>query len=753
MSSSRPPRIATIADRCSGRTRYTTDLIPPGTAVTGLARSPHAHARVVRINTGKALKVPGVLGILTPDDFSGIALGHYIADEPVLTSHVRYMGEGVAAVAAVDNSALLAGIAALEIDYEILPHATTVDDALELDVPLHEKYVDNIAGRFSAEPGDWDSAVVRVSHWVEGTFETAAVPHAYLEPRSCLVRVSGDHLELVSGSHAPSVLANCYREIARDWGVTIDVTTPDIGGSFGAKWEHPTHLICLAFAHRLQRDVAMVLSHRDDMNAGRTRVATRLKMRIGATSDGELVAKETEVWADNGAYTLHGLPVMMASTIRGDNLYKYAAIRAKGNLVYTNNIPSECFRGFGIPQSTFAQEQLVDELARKLGLDPVEMRRRNAIGAGDTTIHGWKIGSCGLNDCLDSVEKQIQAHRSHVGSRPDNRFRTGYGLSCCVHCISNAGYDESADLSNVIISVDADGTICIASGEVELGCGTAEILQRTVERELSITRGALRVVLGNTALGPFGRGSFASRTSYFAAHAAIIACRKFTENCMNLVGALGISTNASIAEIARLAAKNNRANDLRTTGQYVPAGVGAADKHGYGNIASAYTFAVHGCCVKVDTLTGKATVEEYWAAHDAGTIINPIGAAGQVIGGVVQGLGMALSEATSVAKSGQLVNPSYVDDRVPTFPDAPHIQVYFSPAFEDNGPVGAKTIGEPPIMPVAGCVANAIYDAVGVRQNKLPMTPEQVWRTFQDHESPENGILHEKAEAPAESFA
>ncbi|MBC8240647.1 MAG: xanthine dehydrogenase family protein molybdopterin-binding subunit, partial [Alphaproteobacteria bacterium] len=203
----------------------------------------------------------------------------------------------------------------------------------------------------------------------------------------------------------------------------------------------------------------------------------------------------------------------------------------------------------------------------------------------------------------------------------------------------------------------------------------------------------------------------------------------------------------------RLAAKNNRANDLRTTGQYVPAGVGAADKHGYGNIASAYTFAVHGCCVKVDTLTGKATVEEYWAAHDAGTIINPIGAAGQVIGGVVQGLGMALSEATSVAKSGQLVNPSYVDDRVPTFPDAPHIQVYFSPAFEDNGPVGAKTIGEPPIMPVAGCVANAIYDAVGVRQNKLPMTPEQVWRTFQDHESPENGILHEKAEAPAESFA
>lgn len=732
MMTRRPsPKIATIEERSTGQARYTADLIAPETAIVGLARSPHAHARVLGMDTDKALEVPGVLGVLTADDFAGVALGQHIADEPVLTSHVRYVGEGVAAVAAIDESALIAGIAALEINYEILPHAVTVDDALALDVPLHDDCCDNVADRFSASPGDWEAAVARVVHWAEGTFETSPVPHAYLEPRACLVRVDGDHLELVTGTHAPSIVADIYRKVAKDWGATVDVTTPDMGGSFGAKWEHPSHLVCLAFAHRLQRDVAMVLPRRDDMIAGRTRVAMRVKMRIGVTADGDLVAKETRVWANNGAYTLHGPPVMQATVVRGDNLYKYSAVRAQGELLYTNSLPSECFRGFGIPQSTFAQEQLIDELARKLDMDPIEMRRRNAVGSGDTSIHGWEVKSCGLEDCLDTVEERMQAHRRSGGLCSDDRLKIGYGLSASIHCVGNSGYDESTELSNVMISVDSDGAIRVASGEVELGCGTAEVLQRTVERELDIKRDRLRIVLGHTQTGPFGRGSFASRTSYFMAHAAIIACRKFTECCMNLVKELGLSTNASIADIAKLAVERGRANDLGVSGQYQPTGVIAADKQGYGNIASAYTFGVHGCCVKVDTLTGKATVEQYWAAHDAGAIINPQGAIGQVIGGVLQGIGMALTESTSVAQSGQLLNPGYLDDRVATFPDAPPVEVYFAPVFENSGPAGAKTVGEPPIIPVAGCIANAIYDAIGVRQHKLPMTPEQVWTTLQ----------------------
>ena len=291
-----PPKISTIADRSTGRARYTSDLVPAGTTLVGIARSPHAHANVLSIDTSKAMALPGVLDVLTPEDFSGVALGHHIADEPILTDRVRYVGEGVAAVAAVDEAAMIAGIAALDIEYEVLPHAIRVDDALALDRPIHDNFPDNVARRFAAEPGDWDAEVKRVTHWAEGTFETAAVPHAYLEPRACLVRVDGNELELVSGTHAPSMLADQYNKIAAVWGATVEVTTPDMGGSFGAKWEHPTHLVCLSFAHRLQRDVAMVLPRRDDMIAGRTRIAMRIFMRIGATADGELVAKQTKVY-------------------------------------------------------------------------------------------------------------------------------------------------------------------------------------------------------------------------------------------------------------------------------------------------------------------------------------------------------------------------------------------------------------------------------------------------------------------------
>lgn len=724
------PKIATVKDRSTGQSRYASDLVVPGTVVVGLARSPHAHALVKKINSDKAFGIPGVLGVLTADDFTGVALGHHIADEPILTNHVRYVGEGVAAVAAADEAALIAGIAALEIDYDVLPHALNVDDALDLDVPLHDDCPDNIARRFASSPGDWEEASSRVVYWAEGTFDTSPVPHAYLEPRSCLVRVDGDDLELVTGTHAPSVLASHYAKIVQDWGATVVVTTPDIGGSFGAKWEHPTHIICLAFAHKLQSDVSMVMSRRDDMIAGRTRLGMRVKMRIGATAEGTLVAKETQVWADNGAYSLHGPPVMMATTVRGDSLYNYSAVRAEGQLVYTNTMPSECFRGFGIPQSTFAQEQLIDELAHKLGIDPVEMRRRNFIGSGDTSIHGWQVGSCGLDECLETVNERMQAFRECKLQQSDERYKIGYGLSASIHCVSNSGYDETLDLSNVIISVDPDGIICLASGEVELGCGTAEVLYRTVERELDISRDRLRVVLGHTASGPFGRGSFASRTSYFVAHAAIIACEKFTENCMKLVAELGLSTNASVADIALLAVGKGRVSDLNTSGQYLPTGVDAADDAGYGNISTAYTFAVHGACVKVDTLTGKTTVEQYWAAHDAGTIVNPQGAIGQVIGGVVQGIGMALTESVSINAEGQLLNPGYLDDRVATFPDAPQVDVFFPATYEKSGPKGAKTVGEQPIIPVAGCVANAIFDATRKRQYALPMTPEQVWNSL-----------------------
>jgi CO/xanthine dehydrogenase Mo-binding subunit len=731
MSSPAVISASTPRDRATGRARYAADLVPEGAVVAGMARSPHPHARVTRIDPRRALDVPGVLGVLTPADFAGIRLGHLRADEPVLADVARYVGDGVAAVAAADAKSLARGIEALDIDYEILPHALTVDDAAALATPIHESCHDNVATRFTAERGDWDAAASRVAAWAEGTFDTEAVPHAYLEPRACFVRYAPDRLELVAGSHAPSLLAENYQRIVEGWGTGLDVVTPDIGGSFGAKWGHPTHLICLAFAHRLERNVAMVFSRREDMIAGRTRVAMRIHLRVGATANGELVAKQTTVVADNGAYSLHGPAVMTAAAIRADNLYRFSAVKADARLVYTNNMPSECFRGFGMPQAAFALEQLIDELARRLDRDPVEFRRSNAIRPEDTTIHGWRIGSCGFEDCLDAVSARIAEHRKTFAPPANGRHRIGYGIAGVIHCISNRGYDARFDGANVVLAVDPDGTIRILSAEVELGCGTVEVLTAMVARELDVARGRLRVVLGNTASGPYGLGSFASRTAFFIGRAALDACQRFKDACRRLGPDLGLSANAPIADVVDAAARAGRGADLKTAGVFEPVDVDIPDDSGYGNISPAYTFGVQGCCVRIDTLTGKISVEQFWAAHDAGTILNRNGAMGQVIGGVVQGLGLALYEALAVDADGQVLNPGFLDTRVATFPDAVPVDVVFVPTFEETGPDGGKTIAELPLIPVAACVANAVYDALGVRQYRLPMTAERVWRTLQ----------------------
>ncbi len=698
---------ADFRQRALTNARYTADLIPQNAIVAGVARSPHPHARIKNINTAGALAIPGVLAVLTAEDFEGIRLGHNDSDEPVLTTVARYVGDEIAAVAARDQQSLLRGIEALQIEYEILPHAITIDDALDLPTSIHDSCTDNITDRFQAARGDWYEIESQVDIWVDNTFETAAVPHAYLEPRAAVVHVKDDCLELVCGSHAPSMMADHYRPIVASWGRQLEIHTPAMGGSFGAKWQHSTHLICLLFAHRLQQDVAIVLSRRDDMIAGRTRAAMRFKMRIGATATGKLLAKETMLWSDNGAYSLHGPAVMRAATFRADSLYRFAATRSEGQLIYTNNIPSECFRGLGITQSTFAQEQLIDELAKRLNIDPIKLRKMNTVCEGETTIHGWQVGSCGIVDCLDSISNRINQYRRNQTSATNNRYRIGYGVAAFIHCIGNRGYDQHFDRAYVKLTAMPDGRIRISSGEVELGCGTVEVLIKTVSHELAIDPQQLDVVLGDTAIGPHGMGSFASRTSFFVAFAAEDACRRFNQM-----------------------AQHELLQNIEVTGIYQPDNVVVPDESGYGNISAAYTFGTHGCCVRVDSYTGKVSVEQYWAAHDAGKIVDINAAEGQVIGGVMQGLGYALTECTAVDDNGQLLNPGYLDNRVPTFADAVPVDVIFADTFENSGPAGAKTIAEQPIIPVAACVANAVHDAIGVRLNRLPINPERVWRTL-----------------------
>ena len=691
-----------VVARATGSAVYGADRIPANALVVGLVRSVHAHARITSVDLSRALALPGVVDVLTAVDFGTFRLGHLKADEPVLTDIARYAGEPIAAVAAETPEALDTALTAVEVVYEVLPLNTSMD-AAQSGIALHDYATDNVADRFSAHHGDWDRVVDDVAFWAKGVFETDAIAHAYLEPRTCAVEIDENTLVLISGNHFPSIIADEYSDFMQR---PVRVVNPEIGGSFGAKWEHPNHLVCLTFAARNNRPTTLVMSRTEDMVGGRTRLPMRLWMRIGATANGRIVAKESKILADNGAYSCHGPSVLKAAATRIDNLYRYRALRSTGELIYTNNIPTECFRGFGSPQSSFAQEQLVDDLASQLGIDPVEIRRRSATQPGDTTLQGWKINNIGLTEELETVAGRVSEFDL---PDDDDRFRYGIGVACGTHGISNAGYSHRPDIAMVRL-VMSGGTIEIRSNEVEIGAGTGETLISIVSARLGVDRSFLRVRLGDSELAPFGLGSFASRTSFFAINAAIDACHQLAADVEGTIGD-ALSTGVAVDVI----------------GSYQSSGVEAPDEQFKGNTSPGYTFGTHACAVRVDTWTGKIEVLQYWAAHDPGTILNKLGADGQVVGGVMQGLGHALTERNIVDEEGRLLNPGYLDYRIPTFADAVPIEIIYTGDEEPEGPDGAKTIAEPPIIPVAACVANAIFDATGVRQTRFPMTPERVF--------------------------
>ena len=390
-------------------------------------------------------------------------------------------------------------------------------------------------------------------------------------------------------------------------------------------------------------------------------------------------------------------------------------------------------RGFGHPQAVFAQEQLIDELAGRLGISPAEIRRRNTIGPGETSLHGWRIGSCGIDMCLDLMDGRIEEHRAAREPEPlDERYRIGYGLAASIHGISSRAYDERFDRAEVTLTPHPDGTITIGSGEVEIGCGTVDMLRLIVAGELGREVDSLQVVLGHGGDGPYGLGSFASRTTFMDGRAALDACHQLDMRCTVLAPQIGLAADAGVTEVISAAAGAGRIEELAVTGAFEPTDTVIPDDTGYGNVSVAYNFMTHGCCVRVDTWTGKVTVLQYWAAHDAGQIVNPAAAEGQVIGGVTQGLGFALTESLALDTDGRVLNPGFLDDRVATFADAVPIEVIFVDTHEPTGPGGAKTIAEPPLIPAAACVANAIHDAVGVRPTHTPMTSERTWRLLEE---------------------
>ncbi|MBI4321149.1 MAG: molybdopterin-dependent oxidoreductase [Chloroflexi bacterium] len=773
-------------DKATGDAGFVSDLKLPGLLYGRILRSPLAHARIISVDTSRAERLPGVKAVIAGRDVPHMKVGEVIPDEPVLAvDRVRYVGDQVAAVAAVSEDAAEEALGLIAVQYEELPVVDDPLQAMEPGAPLLHEAVQNIATRMAFGRGDIAQGFEEANEIVEESFETSLVHQCYLEPMGCVADHSRDTLSWYLPVHIPSIARLTYSKILGLPPEAIRIITPYVGGGFGAKMEYAPHLICALLSRKAGRPVRMFNSRVEEFMATLPRLPMYITLKLGVKRDGRITAKKTKIIADNGAYTHYAPAIVSTAAMRADNQFRLENIETEAYLVYTNKMPTSCFRGFGNPQMTFALAQGVDIVAARLGLDPIEVLLANAVHKGDVTAHGWYMGSCGLEDCIrqsaeaagwqakrgqfgEGGERQIaQTPEPHpapgrtadvsrpAGSRSGRPYVSGrgkargIGIATCIHVSGNRGFFRAFEGSAAFVRIGDDGKVQLFTGEIDLGQGSRTVFAQMAAEELGLSVQDIKVAMLDTDVSPFGIGTFASRATTLGGKAVIAAARdaraKLGKVAADLLeanqgdlqfrdGRILVQGSPERAvpflDVARKAVYGNAGGPIVGQGSFVPDNVVVPDAQTkYGNVSIAHPFAAHIAEVEVDTETGRVEVVNYVAAHDVGKTINPLAAEGQLEGGIVQGLGYALTEGIAV-KNGKVANPTFVDYKLMTSTDIPPIKCMFIESDDPVGPYGAKSLGEPTVIPVAAAIANAIYNAVGVRIKTLPITAEKVRRAL-----------------------
>ncbi len=741
----RPVAFVDAVEKVMGKADYVDDLSLPRMLYGKILRSPLAHARIKRIDTTRAARLPGVKAVITHLDASDHKLGPDIQDANVLAvDRVRYVGDEVAAVAAVSAEVAREALDLIAVEYEPLPVVADMTAALAEGAPLlHLDRPGNIARRYRIDRGDVDADFSCADEILEDEFETSLVQACYMEPMGCIAEWDARGRLTIWTSIQSAFQAR--RMIA--WALDIPesavvVKVPYIGGGFGGKtWIRNLHPITALLAKKAGRPVKVTLTRSEEFLTMHPRVPARIHLRIAAKRDGTLLAKEAQITADSGAYAWGGPKVMLNMSVRADCLYRWRAVRTEAALVYTNHVPTSGYRGFGNAQMHFALESMIDEMCRKAGWDPVQMRLKNIVRQGDRTIHGWNLRSCGLGECIERSWAAIQQGRQPV-TEDGGRIRRGVGLACATHVSGNRS-GNSFDGSSALLRLTEDGRVLVFSGESDMGQGARTAFAQIVAEVLGIPLSAVEVVpLLDTDTSPYCFGSYSSRVTTLAGNAIYLAACKLREQVVELAGKrLGCAASeihiedgiaraankdkrASLAEIAQLGLRSRGATGMEAFVCYDPPTEGT-DASFYGDYSAAYNYGAHAVEVEVDTETGVVRVLRLVAAHDVGYAINPAGVEGQILGGVAQGLGWALTENLEL-QDGVIRNPSLAGYVIPTTLDMPQVVPILVETHDPIGPFGAKGVGEPALIPTAPAIANAIDNAVGVRIRTLPISPEKV---------------------------
>lgn len=745
--------------KVTGRTQFADDVQLPRTAHVKLVRSTVPHARIKNIDLSAALAMQGVLGSLVGSDMPNtFGILPVSEDEHALAvDTVRFVGDPLAAIAAVSEDIAHAAALAVKVEYELLPTISSVEEALSTPEPQIHAYADegNMHKKVSLKFGDVEGGMEQADLVLEDLFFYQGSTHLALEQHSAIAFTEDDdRITLYSSTQCPHYV---HRALSK----TLDVPPSRIrviacsnGGGFGGKTDPFNHEIVVAkMALKLGRPAKITLTREEVFYCHRGRHPVQMSLKTGFRKDGSITAQHLRTALDGGAFGSYGVASTFYTGALQTTTYKLPNYWFEGARAFTNKPPCGPKRGHGTPQPRFAYEVQLDKAAHALGIDPAEIRLRNLVEPETITANWLRIGTIGLKECIEAVVRG-SGWKKRYGKLPEGR---GLGLACGAY-MTGAGlpiYWNHMPQSGVQIKLDRSGNVAVFCGETEVGQGSDSILAGIVAEELGIDLKDIRLCVGDTDLTPVDLGSYSSRVTLMVGHAAKQAAERARDKIADAVADhMEVSKDSLVfaerkvfpahdpdnaiefAEAVVIA--ESRFGTLGTTGSYIPPRAPGRYRGAGVGPSPTYSYSASVLEIEVDPETGLYEVIKVWMAHDIGRALNPVLALGQIEGSIYMGLGEAIMEEQEFRRlpkrlSSALVHkmPSMLEYKSPGFHDMPEMTCYMIETHDERGPYGAKEVGQGPLLPIMPALANAVFDAVGVRVDQIPVQPEHILKGLQ----------------------
>lgn len=738
-------------DKVIGVATFVDDLEFPGMLYGRVLRSTRPHARIVRIDLSRARLVPGVRVAISGDDMPFLH-GESCIDEPFLArGRVRYQGEAVAAVAAIDEETAEEALDLIEVEYEDLPAVFNPVQAAEPSAPLlhpdlhtykHQPRIvpipgTNVCNHLRMRKGDIEQGFREADEIFEDTFTTQRQVHACIETHGGICLVTPDaRVTLWAANDSPY---RCRREIAHSLHLPLNhvrvILPPYLGGNYGGKGGLKAEAMAIALAWNLRgRHVKVIYDREEEFTSSITRHPSITKIKTGVKRDGTIVARQVVTHWNTGAYAEKGPTVSRLGGVSAAGPYNIPHVSVDGYCVYTNEPIAGAFRGYGGPQLAWAYESQMDMIARRLCIDPVALRLKNMFQEGSKHPGGQSLTNVSLQACLDEVARALEPAKKSGALR-------GKGVAIGERAI------KTPFASSAIVKINEDGTVDVLASTSEVGQGSETVLSQIAAEELGVPFEWVSKAGADTAYTPFDESSTSSRSTFHMGNAVRAAARDAREQLLALAADV-LKTNIADLDIQQGLIKHREHAELETSiadlfkrrygpsstvlgrGFFYPDGLVAPDDY-FALVSIFWMYAAQGAEVQVDPETGHVKILRIVAAHDVGRAINPANCRYQIEGAIAQGLGLAMFEDL-VVENGATENPTFQSYKLPTTLDMPEIEAILVEAPHERGPFGAKTVGEPALIPTAAAIGNAIADAIGVHIHDLPITPEKILRALRD---------------------